>query len=222
MFKAIAALLEAGKIGKEDAEALDAEVSKALKDLRDESAKLRNEKKELAQSLEEVKGSKEQLAKQVENLDERIKKAKEEGKSELVTQLEAERAEKETLKASLEEIERKNRALTAQSALQSALSKFEVIDGDVVGAVLLPNLEVTDSGVKYKDGENVLDVEEGLKKFFEAKPHLLKSKGQPGSGAGAGGEGGTTKKWSEMSATERLELYKKDPALYERLKKEGE
>ena len=218
MFKALEALLEAGKIGKEEAEGLDKEISAALKELRDENAKLRNEKKELSKALEEVNGSKEELAKQVENLDERIKKAKEEGKSELVAQLEAERAEKEALKASLEEIERKNRALTAQSALQSALSKFEVIDADVVAAVLLPKIEITDAGPKFKDGENILDVDEGLKKFFDAKPHLLKAKGAPGSGAGGSGNGVVQKKWSEMTATERLELYKKDPAAYERLK----
>ncbi len=92
----------------------------------------------------------------------------------------------------------------------------------VVAAVLLPKIEITDAGPKFKDGENVLDVEEGLKKFFEAKPHLLKAKGAPGSGAGGAGNGGVQKKWGEMTATERLELYKKDPAAYERLKKQGE
>lgn len=222
MFKAVQALLEAGKIDKEVAESLDSEISKALRVLRDENAKLRNEKKELSQSLEEVSSSKAKLDEQLKSLDERIAKAKEEGKAELVAQLEAERNEKGELQARLAEIEAKNKELAKQNALQAALSKFDVIDPEVIATVLATKVEPTENGVKYRDGDNILDVEAGLKKFFEAKPHLLKSKGNPGSGAGGTGGGGVQKKWSEMSATERLELYKADPAAYERLKKQGE
>ena len=221
MFKAVEALLEAGKIEKEAAEKLDAEISAALKELRDENAKIRNEKKQLSEALEEVKGSKAELESQMATLDERIKKAKEEGKSELAQQLEAERAEKEKLKASMEQIEAKNRDLLAKSTLQKVLSGYDPINARVVSIAMEQNLFVEDGAVKYRDGESILSVEDGVKKFFEANPEMLKSKGSAGSGANPGGASWEGKKFSEMTLTERTELKKKDPARYEQLKKQG-
>jgi hypothetical protein len=211
MFKIIKDLLEAGKIDKEAAEAIDKEVSKELKTLRDEAASYRTKHKEAVSALEEVKTSKEQLEEKLKGIDEQIAKAKEEGKSELVSQLEAQKAESEKLKESLAAIEASNRKLRAQNALIDALGEYDVIDREVVSAVLERHVAVDDDGVKYKNGETVLPIADGLKQFFEAKPHLLKPKGVPGSGSGSGGNGGVTKKWHEMTATERAELYKADP-----------
>lgn len=210
MFDKIKELLEAGKISQEVAQELDTEVSKALKELRDENAKHRAKAKELSQALEEVTGSKEELQKQLESLDERIAKAKEEGKQELAQQLEAERTEKDKLKATLEDIEARNRELTVDNAIGGALGKFDVIDSEVVAAVLKGAVEVGESGVMYREGDALLPLDEGVKKFFEAKPHLLKSTGQNGSGANGGGASFVGKKKSEMNAAQKAEFIKQN------------
>ncbi len=218
MFKKIKELLEAGKIDTETAEALDSEVSAALKDLRDEAASYRVKYQELNQTFEEVKGSKEKLEEQLNGLDEQIRKAKEDGKAELVTELERQKSEKEELATKLRELEESNRAFRIESELNKALSKFDVVDSEVISEVLKNRIIVEDNGVRFADGDNKLTVEDGLKKFFDEKPHLLKPAGRPGSGTEGGGSGGSEKKWEEMSATERMQLFKEDPKKYEQLK----
>lgn len=42
-----------------------------------------------------------------------------------------------------------------------------------------------------------------------------------GGGHGGGGGGGSTKSWSEMSMSDKTELYKKNPELYRKLKEQG-
>ena len=221
MFQKISELLEAGKISQEAANELDAEVSKELKKLRDENASWRTKYNELSQNVEAVTKTKDELEEKLKSIDERIKKAKEEGKAELVSELEAQKTEQEQLKANLEAIQSENKKLKLQTALQKELSKYDVLDRDVVFDSLSLRVEVADDGVKFKDGDTVLPLEDGVKKFFETKPNLLKAQGGSGSGAGGSGAGHTDKKYSEMTATERVELYKKDPALYEKLKQQG-
>ena len=181
MLKILQQLLEAGKISEEAAKIIDEDLSKELKKLRDEAAEWRIKYKELSQTYEEVVSSKTSLEEQLKSLDERIAKAKEEGKKELVAQLEAEKKEKEELSKKLAELETTSKALRIENALSKALSAYEVIDPEVVAEVLKAKIDVVDGEIKFKDG---LSLEDGIKKFFETKPHLLKAKGNEGSGAG--------------------------------------
>jgi len=186
MLKVIQNLLEAGKISEEAAKAIDGEVSKIISDLRDEAASWRVKYKELNQTYEEVINSKNSLEEQLKNLDERIKKAKEEGKKELVKELEAQKKEKEELSKKLAELEKTSKALRIENALNRVLSKYEVIDKEIVADVLKTKLDVIDGEVKFSDGKSLDD---GIKEFFENKPHLLKSKGSAGSGVSGGVSG---------------------------------
>ena len=181
MLKILQQLLEAGKISEEAAKIIDDDLSKELKKLRDEAAEWRIKYKELNETYEEVASSKTSLEEQLKNLDEKIKKAKEEGKKELVKELEAERAQKEELNKKLAELEATSKSLKIENALNKALSAYEVIDSDVVAEVLKAKIDVVDGEVKFRDGSLL---EDGIKKFFETKPHLLKAKGNEGSGAG--------------------------------------
>ena len=181
MLKILQQLLEAGKISEEAAKIIDDDLSKELKKLRDEAAEWRIKYKELNETYEEVASSKTSLEEQLKNLDEKIKKAKEEGKKELVKELEAERAQKEELSKKLAELEATSKSLKIENALNKALSAYEVIDSDVVAEVLKAKIDVVDGEVKFRDGSLL---EDGIKKFFETKPHLLKAKGNEGSGAG--------------------------------------
>ena len=181
MLKILQQLLEAGKISEEAAKIIDEDLSKELKKLRDEAAEWRVKYKELNETYEEVVSSKTSLEEQLKSLDERIAKAKEEGKKELVAQLEAEKKEKEELSKKLAELETTSKALRIENALSKALSAYEVIDPEVVAEVLKAKIDVVDGEVKFRDG---LPLEDGIKKFFETKPHLLKAKGNEGSGAG--------------------------------------
>ena len=186
MLKILQQLLEAGKISEEAAKIIDEDVSKTLKELRDEAARWRVKYKELNQTYEEVVSSKTSLEEQLKSLDERIQKAKEEGKKELVKELEAQKKEKEELSKKLAELEATSKSLRIENALSKALSAYDVIDRDVVAEVLKAKIDLIDGEVKFKDGKSL---EDGLREFFENKPHLLKPKGSAGSGAGSGGSG---------------------------------
>ncbi len=196
MLKILQNLLETGKISEEAAKAIDAEVSKIIKEARDEAASWRVKYKELNQTYEEVVSSKTSLEEQLKSLDERIKKAKEEGKKELVKELEAQKQEKEELSKKLAELENTSKALRIENALNKALNNYEVIDPEVVAEVLKAKLDVIDGEVKFKDGKSL---EDGIKEFFENKPHLLKAKGNAGSGVEANTSG-----FSEDTLTARL------------------
>ena len=65
-----------------------------------------------------------------------------------------------------------------------------------------------------------LDYEKAIEKVKEQKPDLFEpSKKMDHTPGNKPFEGLTPKKFKEMSATERAELYKKDPELYHKLKK---
>ena len=186
MLKILEKLLEAGKISEEVAKEIDADLSVELKKLRDESAKWRTKYNELNSTYEEVVSSKSKLEEQVKNIDEKIKKAKDEGKKELVTELEKEKQEKSELMQKLNELENTTKTLKIENALSKALAIYEVLDSEIVSDVLKSKLQVVDNEIKFDDG---LPLEDGVKKFFETKPHLLKPKGNEGSGAGSSGSG---------------------------------
>ena len=186
MLKILEKLLGAGKISEEVAKEIDTDLSGELKKLRDESAKWRTKYNELNSTYEEVVSSKSKLEEQVKNIDEKIKKAKDEGKKELVTELEKEKQEKSELMQKLNELENTTKTLKIENALSKVLATYEVLDNEIVSDVLKSKLQVVENEIKFDDG---LPLEEGVKKFFESKPHLLKPKGNEGSGAGSSGSG---------------------------------
>ena len=186
MLKILEKLLGAGKISEEVAKEIDTDLSGELKKLRDESAKWRTKYNELNSTYEEVVSSKSKLEEQVKNIDEKIQKAKDEGKKELVTELEKEKQEKSELMQKLNELENTTKTLKIENALSKALATYEVLDNEIVSDVLKSKLQVVDNEIKFDDG---LPLEDGVKKFFETKPHLLKPKGNEGSGAGSSGSG---------------------------------
>ena len=182
MLKILQKLLEAGKISEEAAKEIDNDLGAELKKLRDEAAEWRVKYKELSQTYEEVASSKNSLEEQLKSLDERIAKAKEEGKKELVKELEAQKKEKEELQTKLQQLEATSKSLRIENALSKAIGSYEVIDPEVVAEVIKQRVDVIDGEVKFKDGKSLDD---GIKEFFENKPHLLKAKGNEGSGAGS-------------------------------------
>lgn len=221
MFKKIKELLESGGLSEEVANALDDEVSSELKTLRDESASWRVKYQELNTKFDSISKTKNDLEEKLGSIDEQIKKAKEQGKAELASELETYKKSQSELKANLEAIQAENQSLLIKNSLQNELSKYKLIDNDVVMAVLSPKVEIKDSQVIYKDGNTSIGLEDGIKAFFENKPHLLSAQGNGGSGSDGGGNSYANKKLSELSATQRMELAKKDPKEYERLKKQG-
>ena len=218
MFIKLKELLEAGKITQELANELDGEITTALKELRDESASWRVKYQDLSKNYESVSSAKEELEGKISSFDDAIKKAKEDGKSELVTELEVQKQETQKLQQSLASIEEQNKVLKIDSALSTALSKYDVIDNELVCNYLKVVVALDGDTIKYKDGENSLTLDDGLKKFFETKPHLLKVQGQSGSGANNGGNEGNQKEFSQMTLDEKSKLFRENPELYKRLK----
>ena len=214
MLKVLKDLLEAKSINEEVASKIDVEVSTIIKEVRDESASYRVKYKELQKTFEEVNNSKAELEKQVTGLDEKIQKAKTEGKAELVKELEAEKTQKAELMEKLSTLESTTKTLKVENALGKALSKYDVIDTDLLNDTFKHKLNVFNDEVRFSEDKNL---EDGLKEFFEAKPHLLKPKGNGGSGA-EGGNSGANLDFKKMSLDEKSELYRKDPELYKKLK----
>ena len=207
MFKKLKELLEAGKVTQDVADTLDSEISASLKELRDESASWRLKYNDINKSLESVSQTKESLEIKLSGFDDAIKKAKEDGKGELVNELETQRQEMQTLQDNLTSIQEQNKSLKIETALNSSLGKYDVVDAELVGNYVKGFVSLDGDAIKYKDGDNSLTLDDGLKKFFENKPHLLKSQGNSGSGAGNQNNSGNEK------------LTEKERAFLERVKK---
>ena len=77
----------------------------------------------------------------------------------------------------------------------------------------------TDEGVKYEIGGVEVDAEKVKEKLSSDYPFLVDGSGASGGGAQGGSPRGKAgKKWSDMSESEHVELYKQDPDEYRRLK----
>ena len=211
-------LLESDTISKAVADALDGEIQTELTSLRNEAKSYREKYDELNTTFNEVSESKKSLEAQVTSLDEKIKQAKEDGKKELVDELEKERNEKNELVDKFNKVEATNKKLKIENSLSKSLSGFDLIDAEIVSEVLSVKLELKDDAVIFNDGKSL---EDGLKNFFDSKPHLLKAKGNVGSGADGDGSGVTAKAFKDMSIDERSELHRTNKELYDKLKKDS-
>jgi len=190
MFKKIKELLDEGTISQAAADALDGEVSVALKEKNDEAASWRVKYQDLNKNFEAISKTKDDLESKLSGFDEAIKKAKEDGKGELVKELETQRASTQEIQANLEAIQNENKNLKIQTALSGALSKYDVIDNDLVSTFIRGNVELNGDALIYKNGDSSMSIEDGLKGFFDEKQHLLKAQGNSGSGAGTNGNSG--------------------------------
>ena len=199
MFNAVKALLEAGKIDKEAAEALDGEITSAIKEVRDEAAKYRTKLKE-AESL-----YKKQLDEQAAELKNALETAKQEGAEAIAKEYEAKLKALESEKA---EYEARAREAMVEATINGVLADVDVVDADLARLYIRSHITVDGDKVFVKSGDELLTVESGAKKLFEAKPHLIKSTGSPGSGAGGRTGSMAAKKKSEMSAEDKAAYIK--------------
>ena len=220
MLKILTQLLEAGKITEDVAKEIDGDISPEFSKLRDESASWRVKYQDLNKSYESVSKAKDELESKLGGFDEQIAKAKEDGKSELVKELEAQKSQLQETQATLEAISKQNKELKIETMLKNALSKFDVIHTGAAESLLEKFVELDGDDLKYKDGENILNLDDGLSKFFKSNSELLKTAGSDKDGGGTdnGGTSFKDKSFSELSLDEKTELYKKDKALYEKLK----
>ena len=201
MFKKVEELLESESITKEVAEALDSEIGTALSALRDESKGFREERDTLLKSFEEVTKHKEELDSKLNNYDEKIKAAKDEGKSELTKQLEDERLAHTKLIDTLSSVEQENSRLKVSNAVSEQLAKYN-IKKDLVGdakTVLQGFIVAGEDGLKFGDGKSV---EEGIKEYFDSRTSFLEPQGEPGSGAGGNGGSGHSNKMDMTGSKE--------------------
>jgi len=212
MLKKIEELLEAGKIDEEVAKALNDDFEPEFKKLRDEAAQYRVQKKEIESQL------KERYESELSELKKQIDEAKRAGESE------AARTYEEKLKqieAERNELADKARRATLEATLKGGLSKFDVVDPDAVEAYIERMVTFDGDTPKIKLGESVLDFEEGMKKIFESKPNLLKSQGNPGSGAGTPPSGGSGKYWEDMQPEERKAYFEEHGKLPPKKQQQG-
>jgi len=194
-------LIEEGKLSEDVAKVIEEKFRALEAELNDIKAKY----EETQKTLNEVTASKEKLESELNSLEEKIKKAKEEGKAELVKELEAQKEEKQNLMQKLSELESKNKELLVEKELSRVLDEIGVVDKEVAALALKHFVDVEDGKVVFRNGEEIKDLVEGAKSFFENKPHLLKSQGQAGSGAGNNTIQGGVKRKSEMNIAQKAE-----------------
>lgn len=225
-------LLEAGKLDAETAENLNAEAEELeskLKAARDESAARRQKLKDVQAQTEQMSAEKSSILEALgvdpdESIDFTALAEKARGKTQADQQLEAKvkRLEKELEKATSERDNSINqyRQTQKQAALSKALSKHEWIDTELVEKVLADRIEVTEDGIYLDNG---VSLEDGVAQFANEKPHLLKAKGQGGSGyQGSKGEHGPNPFAKETrNLTEQARIMKEDPQLAQRLKSQA-
>jgi len=197
MLKILEELVKAGKLSEDEAKKVEAEIEKVVevktKELKDEVAKLKSELDTTKQALEAEKAK----------LLEELEKAKKEGNAEKVKEYEAKLAEKEQ---QLQSLQQNLQRLQIDNALYKALENYEVIDKEVVAEVLKAKAKLSEDG-KILLGDK--DLEEGLKEFFESKPHLLKATGKQGSGTQSGRQsGGATLRKSALTDEQKAQFIK--------------
>jgi len=193
MLKIVKELLEKGSISKEVADVIEGEWKSHTKVLNEENKSLREAKDELSRNYEEVLKSKSDLDSQMEQLEDRIKKAKEEGKKELAKDLEAERESKIELQKSLANLQKANTDLKLDNIVSKTFKNFDVKDEhrDTTEFYLRSKVTIDEEGNPvFKNGDEVLSVEDGFKSYFEANEKKLNPVGNGGGGAGNHGGSG--------------------------------
>lgn len=191
MFQKAKELLDAGKIEEEVFNSLNTEFESVVSKLNAENKTLRLEKEDLAKNYDEVVKSKGDLDEKMKSIDDQIKKAREEGKGELIKQLEAEKQSQENLKKSLEELQSANAKLRLDTAVHNELSKFDIKkeDRELVEFRLRAEVQLDDSGNPvFSDGT---PINQAFENYFEQNKNRLNPAGDAnGSGTSNSGGGG--------------------------------
>lgn len=207
MFRKLEELVETGSLDKEVAEAIDGEITKAHTKLKDEREALSVKNKELASSFEKVQATTSELETKLSDYDDKIRTAKDEGRGEVVKQLETERQKHDELLNNLSSFEKENKRLKVQNAVSTELSKYDVMPdlrGDAE-VVLSSMVSANDEGLTF--GEGGLSVEEGIKGYFETRKSYLKPMGEgTGSNASDGTGGGNTKPKTELTGDKKSRM----------------
>ena len=210
MYKALAKSVEAGDMSNELAEALSSgiydENKIELSKLRDEAKTLRIKNEEHISSFGELNDTVSILKGKVSNYDDDIAKAKEDGKSDTVKVLEAERKSHKNLVDRFTEYEKDNIRLKIANAVSSEIGNYD-IKSDLRGSAeneIRSMVNIGDNGIIFGDG---LTMQDGVKDYFSTRGSFLKSIGT-GTGSGATDrQGGTVHvpKTEDMSASQKME-----------------
>lgn len=166
--------------------------------------------------LNEVSNEVKELKKQLEDRDKQLKDL--EGKAAGNEELKAALQEaQEANKTAAEEWEAKTAKMQLDFAVERALAKAKARNPKAVKALL-------DMEVVKLDGEQVLGLEEQLKKLKESDAYLFGETGKVGSGTnppGAGGGDPNPWKPETFNLTNQAKILQENPSLAARLKQEA-
>ena len=190
MFNKISELLESDSISKEAAEAIDAEVSSALKVLRDEASNTRTKLKETETAYTG------KLEEQKSDIESRIAEATKTGESE-AAKLWKEKLD--TLETERSQLEQKAKNAIIDASVNKVLAEKQVVDADIARLYIKDHLVLDGDNPMIEIGQETLSFDAGVDKLFESKQHLLKPVGD--TGGGAGGEGGNMHPKGSFSGT---------------------
>ena len=195
MFNKISELLESDSISKEAAEAIDAEVSSALKELRDEASNTRTKLKETETAYTG------KLEEQKSDIESRIAEATKTGESE-AAKLWKEKLD--TLETERSQLEQKAKNAIIDASVNKVLAEKQVVDADIARLYIKDHLVLDGDNPMIEIGQETLSFDAGVDKLFESKQHLLKPVGD--TGGGAGGDYGGGKTAPKLDGTEAQKL----------------
>ncbi len=194
MFRKLEELVKSDTISAETAALIDGEISIAFKGLKDDREKLKKDNEDLSKSYDEVLKSKDALTEQNADFDKKIAQAKEDGKGELVTQLQSEKDRSIALQDSLNNLQKAHSGLKLDSALSTALKEFDVKKEHLSDTEfrMRSKMSIDESGntIYTEDDGTVSSVQDGITAHFKGHESKLNPVGGTGSGAGGNGNGG--------------------------------
>lgn len=206
MINVIEELLGSGAFDQASADKLTSEWKTHTSNLNEEAKALRVEKEAMAK---EVEKSKSDLDTRLAGIQTDIEEAKKLGQSEMVAQLEAEKAKHNDLNESLSGMQKTITKLTLDNAVAKELDMFDIRkeDKDLVSFRLRANVSLGEDGaVVFDDGVSASSITDGFTKYFEQNSNRLNPSGDgsQGSNSSNGGSGGGANSM-ERKAFEKLQ-----------------
>lgn len=126
--------------------------------------------------------------------------------------------ELQTLRETNTQLDSKYRGTLTDAALAKTLAGFEFVDRDLVTDYVKSRIKMEGDEIVYQEGDKQLSLAEGIKYLTTTKPHLLKSVGASGSGFNPNVSSSTAKSFKQMNLTERAQLFKTNPQVYQQMK----
>ncbi len=196
--------LQKNGLSQEHADKITKEWGLFAKEKNERIKALEGENTNLTKSFEGSEKARVAAESQIEDIDKKIAKAHDEGKSELVETLQEERKKAEELSGELAEMGKLNMTLKIDASIRNELSGLHLKTPKSTYKAIRSDVSVNDAGDILYEG---VPISEGISEFFKTTEgmQVLDPQGEAGTGTNnSGGSGNTVKGNMGGSRDERL------------------